>query len=371
MNKSLFLIPLISLVSCGVANRQTEAVGDKYHVKYAKGFEVESFENYTLVKIRNPWDTTLLLQKYILIDRNKEVPSHLPAGTIVRTPLERVVAYGSTHCSALDELEKIQQIVGVCESRYIDIPYIQNGVKNGTILDLGEATAPDVEKLIELNAEAIMTSPFQNVGYGRVGKCGIPLIECADYMEATPLGRAEWIRFHALFYQEEKRADSIFSETESAYLNVKDLALNAKHRPTLLTERKNGPSWYVPGGNSYMANLYKDAGVHYIWEENQEAGSLPLSAEEVLDKAGEADFWLIKYNSKSPLTYGQMKDDYALNAQFDAWKNRNIYVANTGEVPFYEEMPLHPDRLLKDLVSIFHPELMPGYETRYFSKMKE
>ncbi|MEG2945405.1 MAG: ABC transporter substrate-binding protein [Bacteroidales bacterium] len=366
-----YLLPLLLLSCNGKKSDDTVVTTQPYEIKYARGFEVKKTDDYTQVIIRDPWDTTRYLQKYVLVAKEKTVPEHLPEGTLIRTPIERVVAYASPHCGVLNELGRIKTITGVCESRYIDIPYIRESVNKGSIPDLGEASAPDVERLIELQPEVIMTSPFQHVSYGRVSKTGIPLIECADYMEATPLGRAEWIRFHGLFHDSERLSDSLFNITEQRYNELKARVANTTERPTMFAERKSGQAWFIPGGNSYMANFYRDAGADYLWSDNGSAGSISLSFEEVFDKAQAADYWLLKHNGAQTLTYAQLKQDYRLYGEFEAYKNRNIYVCNSGKVPFYEEMPLHPDRVLADLVWIFHPELMEGFSPRYFKKMEE
>jgi iron complex transport system substrate-binding protein len=190
-------------------------------------------------------------------------------------------------------------------------------------------------------------------------------------MEATPLGRAEWIRFIALFFDKEEEADKIFRETESAYLAIRKLAASVEKRPTVLSEKKFGASWFVPAGQSYMAVLFADAGASYRFADLDGAGSTPLSFETVLDKAIHADYWLIKYNLAEEMDYQALKTEYTPYSSFDAFRNKTIYTCNTGKVPYYEEFPMHPDYLLKDLVWVFHPELLPDYKPRYFRKMIE
>lgn len=373
MKYTLYLFVISLLFAACQSNHKEHAtiVGIEIPIHYAKGFEMKQFDTHTLLSIRNPWDTTGYLQHYVLIDRNVQLPSPLPAGTLIRTPLQRVVAFDTPQCGIFQELNRLSTLVGVCESRFIKLPYVTEGVKNGSIIDLGESSAPNVEQLIELDPEAVFTTPFQNVGYGRLAKSGIPLIECADYMEQSPLGRAEWIRFHGALFGHSKLADSLFNETVKAYKAIQILTADITHRPTLLTETKTGATWYVPGGESYMAKLYKDAGAHYLWEDTKSTGSLPLSTEEVIDKAEHADFWIIKYSSDTPLTYRQLKKDFELNTRFKAWQQQTIFAVNAGRVSFYEEAPLHPDRILKDLVWVFHPELLPEYQPQYFEKVAE
>lgn len=367
------LILISLLISCnkkGNTSSGNEVDTASYRVNYAEMFRVNRFPDYTEVQVRDSWDTTRLLQKYILIPKVSSLPASLPEGTVVRTPLSRVAVYSSVHCSMLAQLGNLSDIAGVCESRYIIIPEIKKGVSEGKIIDLGESYAPDIEKIIDLNPEAIISSPFQNMGYGKVEKLGIPIIEGVDYMETTPLGRAEWIRFLGLFFGKESLSDSIFEKTERSYLTLKEKVENVSKRPTVVSEMKTGPVWYVPGGNSYMARFFADAGADYFWKDVPQTGSLSLSFEAVFDKAQQADFWLVKYNRDRDMTLDDLKKDYAANANFKAFKDKNVWGSNSAKVPFYEEVPLHPDYLLRDFILIFHPDLLPGDTLRYFNLLK-
>ena len=359
------------MVACTPSGKQTsskEALSSD-SIQYAQGFTVQRFDTYIMVEVRDPWDSTRLLQRYLLVDRTKSVPGGLPKGTIVKVPVKDIVIYTSVHAAIIDQLHETDKVIGVCEPRYMDTPAIQEGIQAGRIADLGEATSPNIEKMIEICAELVIASPFQNSSYGPVEKIGIPIIEGADYMEAFPLGRTEWIRFYGLLFGKEEMADSIFKETEQAYLSLKDLTANIDNRPTVLSEKKFGSSWYVPSGDSYMAHLIEDAGADYMFKDLPGAGSTPLAFETVFDKAIHADIWLVKYNQSSEMTYNDLRSEYTPYENFDAFKKKRIYTCNTGAVPYYEEFPIHPEYLLKDLIWIFHPELVFGYSPRYFREM--
>lgn len=368
---SLFIACL--LVACSQAGRQhaPEESLSSDTIRYAQGFTVHHFNDYTSVDVRDPWDSTRLLQRYLLVDREKPVPGNLPKGTVVRVPVQNIVVYTSVHAAVIDQLGETGRIIGVCEPRYMDTPSIQEGLKVGRIADMGEATAPNVELMIDKGAELVLVSPFQNSGYGPVEKLGIPIIEGADYMESQPLGRTEWIRFYGMLFGKEAKADSIFRATEKSYLDLKGLVTAGISRPTVISEKKFGSSWFMPSGESYVANLYKDAGADYVFTDLPGAGSTPLAFETVLDRAIHADLWLIKYNQSKDMTYGDLRSEYAPYENFDAFKNCRVYACNTGLVPYYEEFPLHPDYLLKDLIWVFHPELLPDYTPRYYHKMRE
>ena len=368
---SLILI-IFWTVSCTQSGKSVSGneVQSSDSIRYARGFTIQHFTDYTSVEVRDPWDSTRILQRYLLVERGASMPGDLPKGTVVRTPVKNIVVYTSVHAAIIDQLGEADKVIGVCEPRYMDTPSIQDGLRAGKIADLGEATAPNIEKIIDIGAEIIIASPFQNAGYGPAEKLGIPIIEAADYMESLPLGRTEWIRFYGLLFGKEAMADSIFRETEDRYLELKELAKTVTNRPTVISEKKFGSSWYMPAGDSYVAHLYNDAGADYIFKDLPGAGSTPLAFETVLDKAIHADMWLIKYNQANDMTYKDLRTEYTPYENFDAFKNRRIYTCNTGIVPYYEEFPIHPDYLLKDLVWVFHPELLPGYTPLYYRKME-
>lgn len=367
----LFLL-LCFTFGCNVKHSSTsEESLSSDTIRYASGFTVERFADYTSVEVRDPWDSTRLLQRYLLVDRDKEVPSNLPKGTVVKIPARNIVVYTSVHAAIIDQLGEMDKVIGVCEPRYMDTQSVQEGLRAGNIADMGEATAPNVEKMIDMGAELVIVSPFQNSSYGPVEKLGIPIIEGADYMEPLPLGRTEWVRFYGMLFGKEAMADSIFRETEDSYLALMELTKQVTTRPSVISEKKFGSSWFMPAGNSYIANIYKDAGANYVFNDLSGAGSIPLAFETVLDNAIHADLWLIKYNQATDMTYKELRTEYTPYENFDAFKNRCIYTCNTGVVPYYEEFPMHPEYLLKDLIWVFHPELLPGYTPRYYKKMSE
>lgn len=190
-------------------------------------------------------------------------------------------------------------------------------------------------------------------------------------METSALGRAEWVRFYGLLFGKEAEADSLFAGVEEAYLSLRNQVKDITPKPTVITELKTGGTWYVPGGNSTMAKLYADAGARYIFADIPQSGSASLAFETVFDKGQHADFWLIKYNQQVDKTYRELKSDYAPYANFDAFRNRRVYGCNTSRISFYEEVPFHPELLLKDLVKVFHPDILKDYTPRYFTNLAE
>ena len=330
-----FVILVLWAVSCIQPKVQNSAGNNLLTsdtIRYAQGFIVHHFDGYTAVEVRDPCDSTRLLQRYLLVDRDRPVPENLPKGTVVQVPAQNVVVYTSVHAAIIDQLGETGRIIGVCEPRYMDTPAIREGLKAGRIVDMGEATAPNVEMMIDKGAELVIVSPFQNSGYGPVEKLGIPIIEGADYMESLPLGRTEWIRFYGMLFGKEALADSIFRQTEKSYLDLKQLVMADMPRPTVISEKKFGASWFMPAGDSYIANMYADAGADYVFKELPGAGSTPLAFETVLDRAIHADMWLIKYNQSEDMTYGDLRAEYAPYENFDAFKNKDVkaFAADLG-----------------------------------------
>ena len=371
---SALIVTIVLLLSaCGGGSKTSSAInGEMIPMKYAENLKLMKGDGYTEAVLRNPWDTTSILRTYILVDKDKEVPEHLPIGTIVRTPLSKALVYTATHCNLIHELGAVKSIGGICEIQYIKVPEIIEGCANGTIVNAGEGTNPDIEKIIDLHPDALLLSPYENSGgHGQVEKLKIPIIECADYMETSALGSAEWIRFYGMLFGCEAKADSIFAMVEKNYNELKKLATSQTKKPKLMCEVKSGSAWYVSGGRSTTGKLYADAGADYAFASYPNAGGIPLSFETVFDKAQDADIWLIKYNQATDLTLTSLREDYAPYAQFKAYKEKQVYGCNTGLKTYYEDFPFHPDRVLKDLIKIFHPSLLPEYELKYFSNLAE
>lgn len=371
---TLFIFLLALLSACGGRSKTSSVIEaeETIPLRYAENLSLSATEDYTIARLRNPWDTTRILHTYVLVDKEKSLPADLPEGTLVRTPLSKAVVYSSVHCGLLNQIGALKSIGGVCDLKYIKLQEVQDGCRTGSIADVGNGMNPDIEKIIDLHPDAIMLSPFENSGgYGRVEKLNIPIIECADYMETSALGRAEWMRFYGLLFGQAQKADSLFAEVEKNYHELKALVAPLSSAPSVISELKNGSAWYVPGGKSTSARIYADAGANYVFAADEHSGSVPLSFETVFDKGQNADFWLIKYNQAIDKTYKELEQDYAPYTGFRAFKERNIYGCNTGKVDFYEDSPFHPDRLLKDLIKIFHPTLLEGYELKYFTKLAE
>ena len=372
---SAYIVTIVLLLSaCGGKSKtsSTSINSDTLVFRYAENIHVIKHKDFTEVRLRNPWDTLKILHTYLLVSKDQPQPAQLPTGTLVKVPLEKSLVYSSVHCSLWNELGSLSAIAGVCDRTYIRMEEIQKRYQEGRIVDCGGSMNPDIEKVIDLSPDAILLSPFENSGgYGRIEKLNIPIIECADYMETSPLGRAEWMKFFGMLTGKEAEADSLFQQIEKEYVNLKKEVAKTEYRPSVITELKFGSAWYVPGGRSTVSILLADAGAHYLFADNTNSGSVPLSFETVFDKGHDADFWLIKYNQATDKSYEDIAKDYAPYKNFSAWKEQHIFGCNTHYVNFYEESPFHPERLLKDLTKIFHPELLPEYELSYYANLNK
>ncbi|WP_446715771.1 ABC transporter substrate-binding protein [Bacteroides sp. GD17] len=368
----LYLLFIFSACQGGKKQMVPSQVGDTIPLRYADNLTLVTYTDYTVVTLRNPWDTLKTLHTYVLVPSAEPVPEHLPEGTVVRTPLSKAVIYSSVHCGLVDKLGAFGSIGGICDLKYIKLPAVQEGVAEGIIADCGDGMNPDMEKIIDLHPDAILLSPFENSGgYGRIEKLNIPIIECADYMETSALGRAEWMRFYGLLFGVAAQADSLFAEVDSCYQHLKMRAALSSVSLSVVSELKSGSAWYVPGGRSTIGRLFGDACGRYVFADDAHSGSVPLAFETVFDRAGDADVWTIKYNRDRDMTYSDLKADYIGYTGFKAFKERNIYGCNTAKVPFYEETPFRPDYLLADFIQILHPEIGDLGGLRYFCRLEE
>jgi len=359
----LFLL----LTSCVSKKENKQQVLKTAEIQYAHGFSINYHENYTEMSVKNPWDTAKILHNYILIDKTKSQPENLPEGTVIKIPVKNIACLYSIDASIIHNLGDEHKVKAIAETKYVKIPYLVNGLKEGKIADIGQATALNIERLMDISPDIIIVSPFQGMGYGNLEATGIAIVENAAYMENTPLGRAEWIRFIAAFLQKDKEAEIIMSDIAERYTQLVEKAKTVDFRPRVFCEKKYGQVWWVPGGNSYMAHFLQDAGADYIWKDSPATGSLELSFETIYDKAENADYWIIRSNHN--ITYIDLKKEFEPYSYFKAWKEKQVVVSNTVENDYYETGVMNPDLVLNDLIHIFHPELGIQEREKTFFKM--
>lgn len=377
-----FIIAL--LTACHSGHKQTPTDADTLELRHAQYLTLIEHPSYTEVQIRNPWDESKMLQQLFLHSESSKDSEHYEnsersnslktSQPIIHIP-HRALLFTATHSNLIEELGMLNAIIGVCEAEYIANPRIREALAAGRITDIGSAMTPDRERIIGLDPDIILLSPYENAStYGNLESLGIPIIQCADYMETSALGRAEWLRFYGRLFGKGREADSLFAAIEAQYYALQTLtdSLPEQQRPTVLFDTKNGSAWYVPGGRSTMAQLIADAGGRYIFGDNTKSGSVPLAFESVLEQGEQADVWLVRYNnSRQRMTLPDLAQAYHPYTLFSAYRNGKVYGCNSAELIFYEESPFHPDRLLRDYIKILHPVLLPDDTLRYFHRLND
>ena len=374
--------------------------GDTLEMKYAKlltivkhgdgeetSDEAEGVDyQYAEAIIANPWKAGTILHRYILIPKGKEgdktvamLARRRSTGArcttdTVRTPLESNLVFTAPHCQLLTELGCQNAITGVCDKDYINIPDIKSRAQADAkvahpIMDCGSSMQPDIERIIALHPEALLISPFENSGgYGKLDKLRIPVIETADYMETSPLGRAEWIKLYGLLLGSSK-ADSLFSAIEKEYLQLKAEAAKLPLGLSILTERKTGNVWYVPGGKSTMGILLRDAHVRYIFADDTHSGSLSMSPEQIIAKGNQVDVWAFKYFGGNALTKQDLLAEYQGYQALKAFQTGTVYETDTSCEPYFELTSFHPEILLREFIILSHPEAGDKFgKLRFYKK---
>ena len=353
------VVVLLALSAC----TSSVKVNDRQDDRQAQLLTMEQGNGFTLVTVANPWKGGVL-HRYVLVPRDAELPHDLPEGTIVRTPVKRALVYSSVHTSLLRELGAIDAVRGIVDRQYFVDSLLLADVDAGNVADCGNSMNPTVEKVIDMQPDAILLSPYQDASYGQITQLDIPIIECADYLEYDPLGRAEWMKFYGLLVGQRERADNLYDAVVNAYDDVKQVAAQAASRPTVVTEMVISGVWSVPGGQSYMARIIRDAGGDYLWADDDNTGSLSLDFNQVLARAQQADYWFLKWTNINSLK--DLQGAYELNKEMEAFKNKRVYVCDTEKSRFFDRVPFHPDLLLREFAAIMHPELFPGVETQMY-----
>ena len=361
---------LVLLMSCGGAKEQYPPVdGDAVPMQYSSLLTIVESEGCTVVDIANPWSEGVM-QRYVLVPSAAELPANLPAGVLLRTPLDNVILFSGVHAGLLGELGAGNAIKGVCDAQYIYCDAVADGLAAGSIVDCGSSLNVDTEAVAQVSPDAVFVLPYENGGFGKLENLGTPLVQCADYMESSPLGCAEWMRFYGRLFGAGARSDSLFSVVRREYEALSSTAKSVEYRPKVMCELKSSSAWYVPCGQSTMGQMYADAGADYLFSSYEGSGSVPLSYEVVLDKAADADVWLLKYNSLLEKSLRSLQEEFAGYSHFAPFKNRCVYACNTHSKHLFEETSFHPERLLKELVAILHPHLFPSYKCVYYEKMR-
>ena len=363
------LLVSIFFISCKEKTATTtQKISKKSSIQYATGFDIILEGNQKKLIIKQPYQNAKQTFTYLLTNT-----TNITKKTI-KIPLENVVVTSTTHIAMLELLHLENLLVGFPKTKFISSVKTRKRIDAGFIAELGSAQEMNTEKLIELAPKLVIAFGLNgnNKVYKTASKNGILTIYNGDWLEETPLGRAEWIKFFGVLFGKEKEADSIFKSIETRYLKVKELAAQITNTPTVLSGNLFKDVWYMPAGESFIANYFKDANTNYLWNHTTGSGSMPLSIESVLDKAQDATYWIgcgLFENKKDML-----KTNSYYNA-FNAFKKSNIYTyatnkGETGGLVYFEKSPTRPDLVLKDIIKITQPQLLPDYQLTFFEKME-
>lgn len=349
--------------------------GKAIPIDYASGLSITQFEDYTIVEVKNPWPKAERSYRYLLAEENADVPKHLQFDERIKIPVEKMVVTSTTHIPSLETLGEEQTLVGFPGLDFISSAKTRNLISEGKVRELGKNEKLNTESLLEIAPDVVIAFSIDgsNKSLNTIQKSEIPVVFNSDWTESSPLGKAEWIKFFGAFYGKIPEAIAAFEAVEKNYLEAKELAKKAKNKPTVLAGSMYKDQWYLPAGESWNAKFFEDANADYLFKTTEGTGSLSLSFESVLAKGKDADFWIGPAQFTS---YSEMKEASPHYNQFEAFQNRNVFTfssqkGETGGVIFYELAPNRPDLVLKDLISIFHPELLPEYRTTFYKPLAE
>ncbi|MBI9035331.1 MAG: ABC transporter substrate-binding protein, partial [Bacteroidales bacterium] len=324
---------------------------------HARWFKVITHDNFDHLQLINPWDSSKLLSEFVLVKSDQTIlPEQFKEIKKIKVPIQSMACLSGSHFIVAEKLGVFDKITAVGEAQHIGNSNIQNGLQTGEIVSIKFNEQIDPEKALMVNPDIIFTSPYQNSDYSDLEQYGLTVVPFTDYMEQDPVGRAEWIRFMALFFEKEKQADSIVNAINSEYNRIKNRLIHTNDKPTIYANKPFRGIWYMPGGNSYVARIFKDAGASYLWKDDSLSGSLAIDFEVVYNKASEADFWRLFITRPGPYSYDDLLAEDERFGDFAAFKNKKIIICKTVESEYFEKAGMEPELILADLAHIFHPD---------------
>ncbi|WP_291145076.1 ABC transporter substrate-binding protein [Flavobacterium sp. UBA7680] len=345
----------------------------KNSIEYASGLSIVKYDAYSVVTVSNPWPNANKDFKYILKEKEAKVPDSLQSYTTIQVPLESVVVTSTTNIPFLEMLEVENKLVGFPHTDYISSEKTRALIDKGSVKNVGQNEKLNIEQLIELSPDLIVTFGVDNNNpmLDNLKKSGLNVLIQGDWMEQSPLGKAEWIKLYGALFGKEEKAKELFDKIVQSYDQAKKLAAEKTANLTVLYGSMYEDVWYVAKGNSWVAEFMKDAHANYLWADLKGTGSEGLSFEKVLDKAKTANVWIASGSFKSLDELQKANPHYS---EFDAFTNKSVYsfegkLGATGGTVYYELAPSRPDLVLKDYIKIFHPDLMSNYEFTFASKL--
>lgn len=348
---------------------------EKISLSHTEGFTIEYHNSYKVVTVATPWPGAEAAQQYVLVQCGAPTPAGFDDAQIIEVPVPSIVTMSTTYLPFLEAYGVLDRLVGLDDVTYVNNPTVLAMAEAGKLVQIGYGASVNVEQLLDLAPALVMTygsgAPDSDA-HPVLLNAGLKVAVNAEWLENSPLGRAEWGKFIALFFNKEAAAESLFADTVAHYTELKTQAAAVSDKPTVFTDSAYQGSWYVAGGRSFTAQLLADAGVAYLWADDTSAASIPLAFEAIFDKAADADYWInVGYvNSRQELQAADERySDFAAFQAGNVWNNNKHQNANGGN-DYYESAVAHPDTVLADLIAIFHPELLPEHEFVYYQKLQ-
>lgn len=343
--------------------------------KFAEGFKIDCYTGYKKVTVYNPWQGAHDMDyEYLLARKGEKIPGGFSNHSVIRIPIERVICLSTTHIAMIDLLEKTYTIFGVSGKELINNPNIRKRIINGEVMDVGYDQNLNYENIITLKPDIVMTYGINAEIAGfilKLKELGINVVINAEYLEKTPLAKLEWIKFIGAFYGIEQEAGDVFDTIVAEYDSIKNMVSKINQKPKVMIGLPWKDTWYIPGGKSFAARFIKDAGGEYIWEKLDSKIARPMGFETIYEKAKDADIWINPGDIDNPEAI--LTVDARLK-HFKPIKNRKVFNNNaimnkTGGNDYWESGITHPQMILKDLVRIFHPEVLPDHKLVYYKNI--
>lgn len=366
-----FLGLLFQLFACQTIEKKNDQPHKNNTIKYAEGLSIQAMDGYSLVTINTAANKAL---NYILFTNEKPAVDNIDE--FIKVPIQSIICTSTSHLPAFDLLKAEHKLIGFPSTEWIYDSSLVENVKKGALQDVGQKQGMNEEKILSLKPDAFMAyqMPGTNKDFSTLQQSNISIIYNADFLETTPLGRAEWIKLTAALLGKEALADSIFKVIEQNYLQYKLEVATLSTLPHVMTGLMYGDTWYMPGGKSYASRFITDAAGGYIWNNNQETGSLALGFENVLDRAQNAEFWI---GVGSVETYEELAQTDERYTYFEAFEKRKIFsytkrVNAKGGNDYLESGYSRPDLVLKDYIKMLHPEIpfSKSSDFTYFEALK-
>ena len=347
----------------------------KAEVTHSAGFDLEYFDNYKVLTVNSPFPGAEETAVYVLVQCGTPAPDGYEDAIVVETPINSIIAMSTTYLPYLDTLGEVDSLVGMDSTMFASNTAVREKIDAGEIVEVGFGAEVNVEQVLDSEPDVVMTYSSGSPDYDahpKLEEAGITVVLNSDYLDPTPLGRAEWGKFIAALYNKDGEAQTWFDQIVADYEGLVALTAVVEERPTVFANTPYEGTWYMPGGQSYVGVQLADAGADFVWAADESTETLFLDFETVYDQAAEAEYWV---NIGFFFTLDDLLAADERFADFTAFANGNVYnndaITNDfGGNDYYESGAANPNVVLADLIKIFHPELLPDHDLVYYRVME-